>query len=183
MRSQSEIQRFTLMDQILPFTNIKKNSRHLRISTNSALPTFLPHSDKRKSGGGICSYKKLTLIKILARDHTTESLPLRRPWLSLHPEAPTTPLPPEITPDGTKVILQAPLPRATPKLLSVPKTSPSGVIYSPRFLTSPQKSSVVTTEISACNYVTSSLLRWRCVMPLHSRRTVMDNEEIFCMQY
>jgi len=40
----------------------------------------------------------------------------------------------------------------------------------------------MTTEVSACNYATSLLQFWRYIMPLHSRRTVMDNEQIFCMQ-
>ena len=68
-------------------------------------------------------------------------------------------------------------PRALPPILPL-----SGVTYSPRFLTSLRKSLVTTIEISAYNYTTSPLPCWRHATPMHSRRTVMDSEDIFCMQ-
>ena len=38
---QAKSKRFTSMEPILSFTNIEKNSRHLRIAINPALPTSL----------------------------------------------------------------------------------------------------------------------------------------------
>jgi len=69
-----------------------------------------------------------------------------------------------------------------PELPLIPKTLLSRVTYSPRFLTSPWKFIEMITGIFACNYATSPLSRWRRVTPLHSMRTVMDNEKIPCMQ-
>jgi len=80
--------------------------------------------------------------------------------------------------------LSQPSSSATRAILELPpvlKTLPSGVTHGPRFLTSPHKSPVATTEIFAYNYATFLLPCWRCVTPLQSRQIVMDNEEISCM--
>ena len=67
---------------------------------------------------------------------------------------------------------QTPPPRANMDLPLILKTSPSGVTYSSRFLTSPKKSPVLTIDILASNYTTSFLPLWRRVMPLHSKWAV-----------
>ena len=74
-------------------------------------------------------------------------------------------------------------PEPFPELLLIPKISPFGVICSLRFSTLPWKFPIVIIEIFACNYTTSSLIQWRRVTLLLSRRAVMDNEKIYCMWF
>ena len=74
--------------------------------------------------------------------------------------------------------LQAPPSRTIQELPPVLKTSPSEIAYSLRFLIF----LVMTTEIFACDHALFPLSLWRRVTFLHSRRTVMDNKEILCIQ-
>ena len=69
---QAKSQRFTIMDQILSFSNFQKNSRHSKISTNSALLTFLLWDLASKRVGDIYSDQKLTLKMMLTCVLTTK---------------------------------------------------------------------------------------------------------------
>jgi len=75
------------MGQILSFTNIKKNSTHLKISTDSALPTFLSQTPtSERVGASIvvkhwpssrCQQVSMQLIASHRNAHNSQSFPTR----------------------------------------------------------------------------------------------------------
>jgi len=149
-----------------PLWRISRILKH--IITN--LPIWMLHQTLH-----MCSDKKLTLSKMLTRVKATKFF-----FWSFRNN--------QLSPSHHTLLREATVPIITPSWAkSTSKASPSRGFTLRSQLQSnipdfTQKSPLTITEISICNHAASPLPHWRRVTPMRSSRTVIDNDEISCMQ-